>query len=123
MIIFGFYLEICSPGLVSGWSNSKWLHGALLGLIQPLHGDDTKDMQFSEISSLGYVSNILFFVSNRTSAAGEQVEIQGETNNLNYKVVEKHSTPYSGQADPESNFCVLCVSKELPILTASFPSN
>jgi len=62
--IFEVYLEICLPGLVSGRPNSWWLDGALLGLIQPLHGDDTKHRETcsSQKSAVLGTSAIFFFL-------------------------------------------------------------
>lgn len=76
LIIFEFYLKIYLSGLVSGWPNSKWLDEALLRLIQPLHVDDKKGKKpcSSQKTAVLGISPILFLVSNRTSAAREQVE-------------------------------------------------
>lgn len=115
-----FYLEIYLPGLVSGWPNSKWLDGALLGLIQPLHGVDTKHKEAHSSQKLAVlgISPRIFFVClfpSRTSAAGEQVETQGETNNLNYKAVEEYSTPHSGQLTLKTIFVFpACLKSFLP---------
>lgn len=74
----------------------------MLGLTQPLLGHDPrhKETRWSrELAALGSAPVFCSFVSSRTSAAGERVEIQGETENVNKKVVEKHSTPHSGQLE------------------------
>lgn len=77
-------------------------------LIQRLHVGDKKGKETcsSQKTAVLEISPIIFFVSNRTSVAQEQVETQGETKNLNYKVVLKYSTPHSGQPELLCSPCV-----------------
>lgn len=85
-------------GLVSGRPKSKWLDETFLGPIQPLHVDDKKGKETDNSS--------IFFFPNRFSTAQEQVETQGETKNLNYKVVLKYSTLHSDQPELSCSPCV-----------------